>query len=278
MRCGKYIAFILFLLAAFQLPAAYVVCTSYPIWLLTRAVAGNAPDVKIALLINSQHGCAHDYTPAPQDLAKIMKNGTLLIGNGLGLDDHIINTAKKLNKHINISLAADQQDKLDAHYFVNPDNAKVMLEKIAFILSKASPENKELYHANKARYDLQLFELSRQFKNLPPRHSVVLQNSTFLHLAKAAGYNVILAKKEHDTVLSSKELRNLLQTIKRLKPYAIWVEKGSADPMITMLKKQTVLPVIELDNMLQGIDNPPEDHFIKLMRSNLETLQKAAVK
>ena len=278
MCSGKYIAFILCLLTALQLSASHAVCTTYPIWLLTKAVAGNAPDVKIALLINSQHGCAHDYTPAPRDLAKIMKNGTLLIANGLGLDDHIVNAAKKVNKNINICLAADCSDKLDAHYFIAPDNAKVMLDKIALVLSRYAPADKEIFNANKARYHLLLDELSKQYKKLPPRQSVVLQNSTFLHLAKAAGYNVILVKKEHDSVLSSSELRKLLQKIKTEKPYAIWAEKGSADPVLTVLKKHTKLPVIELDTMLHGTDDPPEDHFIKLMRSNLETLQKVPVR
>ena len=276
-RC-KVIAFLLFTLTAFQLPAADVVCTAYPIWLLTKAVAGNAPGVEITLLMNSQHGCAHDYTPAPKDLTKLMKNGTLLIANGLGLDDHIINTAKKVNKQINISSVADQNDTLDAHYFINPDNAKIMLEKIAFILSKDSPDNREIYYANKARYDLLLNELSAQFKKLPPRQTVVLQSSTFIHLAKASNYNIILIKKDHDSVLSTKELRKLLQTIKTRKPSAVWCEKGSADPVIAMLQKQTNLPIIELDSMLHGIDDPPADHFINLMRANLKTLQKAAAR
>jgi ABC-type Zn uptake system ZnuABC Zn-binding protein ZnuA len=87
-----------------------------------------------------------------------------------------------------------------------------------------------------------------------------------------------LAKKEHDTVLSSSELRKLLQKIKTEKPYAIWAEKGSADPVLAVLKKHTNLPVIELDTMLHGIADPPEDHFIKLMRFNLETLQKGLLK
>ena len=278
MRWVKYIAFILCLLTALQLSASYVVCTAYPIWLLTKAVVGNAPDVEIVLLMDSQHACAHDYTPAPHDLAKIRKRGALLIANGLGLDDHIVQAAQKVNKEINICWAAGCRNTLDAHYFISPDNAKIMLEKIAFILSKDAPDNKDIYYANKVKYDLQLDELSKQFKALPPRQSVVLSGSTFLHLAKAANYNAILAKKEHDTVLSSSELRKLMLTIKAQKPYAIWAEKGSADPVIAMLKKQTRLPVIELDSMLHGMKNPPEDHFVKLMRSNLEALQKVVVK
>ena len=278
MRWVRYIAFILCLLTALQLSASYVVCTAYPIWLLTRAVAGSAPGVKIVLLMNSQHGCAHDYTPALQDLVKIKNNGTLLIANGLGLDDHIVNAVKKVNKNINICRAADYRDKLDAHYFITPDNAKIMLNKITFILSKDAPNNKNIYYANQAKYELLLDELSKQLKKLPPRQTVVLQSSSFLHLAKAAGYNVILAQKEHDAVLSARELRKLLQTIKTQRPYAIWAEKGSADPVLTVLKKHTKLPVIELDTMMHGTDDPPEDHFIKLMCSNLETLQKVPVR
>ncbi|MBE6402159.1 MAG: zinc ABC transporter substrate-binding protein [Lentisphaerae bacterium] len=276
MRSGKYIAFILFLLTAFQLSASYVVCTTYPIWLMTRAVAGNAPNIAIVLLMPADCGCAHDYTPAPQDLAKVMQKGTLLIANGLGLDDHIVNAAKKVNKNINVCWAAGYRDKIDAHYFINPGNAKIMLDKIAFILSKDAPDNKDIYYANKVKYHLQLNELSKQYKQLPLRKSVVLQSSTFIHLAKAANYDIILAKKEHDAFLSSSGLQKLLLTIKKQKPYAIWAEKGCIDPVIKMLKKHTKLPVIELDTMLRGVDEPPEDHFIKLMRSNLETLQKAA--
>ena len=62
-----------------------VLATTYPVYLVTRAVTQNSPDVQVDLLIPAQTGCPHDYALTPKDMQKLAKAKIVVI-NGLGLE------------------------------------------------------------------------------------------------------------------------------------------------------------------------------------------------
>ena len=62
-----------------------VLATTYPVYLLTRAVTQTSPDVQVDLLIPAQTGCPHDYALTPKDMQKLSKANVVII-NGLGLE------------------------------------------------------------------------------------------------------------------------------------------------------------------------------------------------
>ena len=66
-------------------PKVRVLATTYPVYLLTRAVAQTSPDVQVDLLIPAQTGCPHDYALTPKDMQKLSKANVVII-NGLGLE------------------------------------------------------------------------------------------------------------------------------------------------------------------------------------------------
>lgn len=80
------------LVAAFAVTGAFaaepkvrVLATTYPVYLLTRAVTQTSPDVQVDLLIPAQAGCPHDYALTPKDMQKLSKANVVII-NGLGLE------------------------------------------------------------------------------------------------------------------------------------------------------------------------------------------------
>lgn len=62
-----------------------VLATTYPVYLITRAVTQSSPDVQVDLLIPAQTGCPHDYALTPRDMQKLAKARIVVI-NGLGLE------------------------------------------------------------------------------------------------------------------------------------------------------------------------------------------------
>lgn len=62
-----------------------VLATTYPVYLLTRTVTQNSPNVQVDLLIPAQTGCPHDYALTPKDMQKLAKANIVVI-NGLGLE------------------------------------------------------------------------------------------------------------------------------------------------------------------------------------------------
>lgn len=63
----------------------HVLATTYPVYLITRAVTQSSPDVQVDLLIPAQTGCPHDYALTPRDMQKLAKARIVVI-NGLGLE------------------------------------------------------------------------------------------------------------------------------------------------------------------------------------------------
>ena len=71
--------------AAAAEPKVRVLATTFPVYLITRAVTQNSPDVQVDLLIPAQTGCPHDYALTPKDMQKLAKARIVVI-NGLGLE------------------------------------------------------------------------------------------------------------------------------------------------------------------------------------------------
>lgn len=81
-------------------------------------------------------------------------------GDGFGKHDHADETV-----HGEIH----GEDAIDAHIWLDPENARAMVREIAIRLSEADPENVDLYKANAAGLDLKLAELTlRISKRLEP--------------------------------------------------------------------------------------------------------------
>ncbi|MBO4491976.1 MAG: zinc ABC transporter substrate-binding protein [Lentisphaeria bacterium] len=86
-------------------PVRKLICTTYPVYLLVRDVAKGGP-VRPELLLPPDTGCPHDYSLTPGDLMKLSGGRTLLIRNGLGLDDSLWETALSANPKLkSIALA-----------------------------------------------------------------------------------------------------------------------------------------------------------------------------
>ena len=101
-------------------PKVRVLATTYPVYLLTRAVAQSSPDVQVDLLIPAQTGCPHDYALTPKDMQKLSQARIVVI-NGLGLEAFLekpLASAGKItviDSSAGISpIAEDQDDDHDA--------------------------------------------------------------------------------------------------------------------------------------------------------------------
>ncbi|WP_298998684.1 zinc ABC transporter substrate-binding protein [uncultured Desulfovibrio sp.] len=82
-------------------PKVRVLATTYPVYLLTRAVVQTSPDVQVDLLIPAQTGCPHDYALTPKDMQKLSKANVVII-NGLGMESFLEKPLAAAGKKISI--------------------------------------------------------------------------------------------------------------------------------------------------------------------------------
>ena len=61
-----------------------VLATTYPVYLLTRAVAQASPGVRVELLIPARTGCPHEYALTPGDVRRLV-TAKIVVINGLGM-------------------------------------------------------------------------------------------------------------------------------------------------------------------------------------------------
>ncbi|NLI00314.1 MAG: zinc ABC transporter substrate-binding protein [Chthonomonadales bacterium] len=92
-----------------------IVCSTFPVWLLTRNVAQGRTGIRVELLLPAGLGCPHDYVVTPQDARKI-EEADVLVVNGLGLDDFAAERFRKAKPEATVIVATDGvADDLDHH-------------------------------------------------------------------------------------------------------------------------------------------------------------------
>lgn len=78
-----------------------ILCTTFPIYQITRNVVQGRENVVAQLMLPSQLGCPHDYALTPQDMRKLAK-ADILVVNGLGMEEFLGAPVKKANPKITV--------------------------------------------------------------------------------------------------------------------------------------------------------------------------------
>lgn len=276
-----------------------VLATTYPVWLLTRAVTGDAPDVDVQLLIAAATGCPHDYAPTPADLLRLEK-AQLVISNGLGMESGLgaalaqrAGDVLDCGAHLQDQLAAyaaqmpaacDHRHDHEAgcgpnpHIFAGPRLAVAMTQLIAGELARRDPAHAARYRANAARFADDMDALLRQLESLaaPGRPlRVILQHDGLAYFAADAGLEVLDIVQENDERPTASRLMELLASIKAEKPDLLLAEAQFADKTLSTLAAEGGTPLLRLDSLASGPEDVPADHYARIMRENLNRLEES---
>ena len=169
-------------------------------------------------------------------MRKAARPDTILIANGAGLDDHIVQSLSKINPSLRVIKCANADPALDAHQFISPDTALVMAKNIMQNLSQIDPGNRAFYNKNFQDLQIKLNAWTARARTLPQR-TVILQSPLFLNLAQALNCQTLVIKNGHSDILSANSLKKLLRQIRQAHPTMLWSEKGSADNVTATVQK-----------------------------------------
>mgnify|MGYP003729615183 CR=1 FL=1 len=78
-----------------------VLCTTFPIYQITRNVAQGRDGVKVELMLPAALGCPHHYSLTPQDMQKLAR-ADVLVANGLGMEEFMGAPVAKANPRLRI--------------------------------------------------------------------------------------------------------------------------------------------------------------------------------
>jgi ABC-type Zn uptake system ZnuABC Zn-binding protein ZnuA len=278
-------------------PKTRILCSFFPVYLFTKNVVGDAPNVEVALMLPASAGCPHGYDLTPADAKKIAA-ATVFVLNGAGLEEFDEKKIKGQNAKVAIIdaskgltlIAADDEhdhehgashhhdsDGKNPHCFASPNFAAAQVRNIAEGLVAHDPKNAETYRKNASAYAARLEAIGKDFtKDLSKltNKKIVTMHEVFDYLAKDCGIDIV-GEVQTGTGVEATSQRKLIDTIKAEKVPAVFKEPQYAERSADAIAKEAGVPVLLLDPVASGPDDAPLDYYEKTMRQNLATLVKA---
>jgi zinc/manganese transport system substrate-binding protein len=286
--------------------------TFLPMYLFTKAVAGEAAEVKVLIPPGTE---VHEYQSKPGDVQAIAQ-ADVLVENGLGLESFLRDTIKSAQNSKLVIVdasrgitpvgavapshhAADKhgQDehghaeegddhKADAaghshpegnpHVWLDPVLVKQQIANIRDELIKVDPSNQSTYQANAATYIQQLETLDRQFQQTLqkyPNCTFVTFHNAYPYLARRYQLQQVAVVELPEDNLSPAEVQNAIATVKQYKVKALFGEPGTDNKLLQSLAQDLNLPLRPLDSLEAGSLDP--QYYFTAMQKNLQTLEAA---
>ncbi|MEH2304390.1 metal ABC transporter substrate-binding protein [Nostoc sp.] len=273
-----------------QLGKTKVVTTFLPIYLFTKAVAGNVADVEILVPPGTE---VHEYQATPENV-KAIATANVLVKNGLGLEEFLENTVKNAQntklaeidaskgiKPLNeispvVKTAKEDHEHAQGnpHVWLDPVLAKQQVTNIRDGLIAADPANKATYEANAAAYIKELESLNNEFQQTlqkTPSCTFITFHDAFPYLAKRYNLKQVAVVQIPEDQLSPTDVQNAVNAVKKYKVKALFSEPGVDNKLLSSLSKDLKLTLRPLDSLETGETDPP--HYFKAMKANLQILE-----
>lgn len=274
-----------------------VVTTLFAQYDFTRRVAGDLADVTLLLAPGVE---SHTYEPSPADIIKI-RNSDLFIYTGKymeswaqgiisGLDSEktavldvsdgieLINTeSEHTGEHEDV-----HAHQIDPHIWTSPANAVIMVQNIASALSKADPENEQIYSANAQKYISELQALDDDFFQMinASKHKKIMFGGRFAmyYFAKHYGLEYMSAYDScsSETEPGAKLVAEIIDEMKAENIGAIYYEEMSNHAVADRIAEETGAVALLLHSC-HNVSKEELDRgetYLSLMRQNLENLKK----
>jgi zinc transport system substrate-binding protein len=271
-----------------------VVATFLPVYLFTKAVAGDVADVKLLIKPGSE---VHEYQSTPGDV-QTLAQAQVVVKNGLGIEEFLDETLKSAQnpalKVIDASreikpiqelsqvvkAKADEHDHQheggNPHVWLDPVLAKQQVEAIRDGLMAADPANQAKYKANAAAYIQQLDQLNQEFEQSLRGYrdrTFVTFHDAFPYLAKRYQLQQVAVVEIPEDQLSPADVQETIKTVKQFQVKALFGEPGIDNKLLTGLAQDLKLTLRPLDSLEAG--QPDPQYYFTAMRNNLQTLQAA---
>jgi zinc transport system substrate-binding protein len=300
----SYIFFLSFLIAGEVFSSdkqMEVLCSTFPIYQITRNVVQGNAAVKVELMLPSALGCPHDYSLTPKDMQKISRADAFII-NGQGMEEFMGVPLGKANSRLTVidssagiknllryaddshNLPGHEQSQghnheaINPHLFASPRMCGQLAMNIASALSKADPKGAEIYIKNAKAYTLRMNRLADDFvssvKTLK-NSNIVTEHGVFDYLARDAGLNIVAVIESHPgQEPSASEMLSIIRDVKRYKAGAIFFEPQYPSRIPQVIAKEARIPAAMLDPVASGPENAGLNYYEMVMMKNIETLKE----
>ena len=287
-----------------QAQSGKVLCTTFPVFQITRNIALGVEGIEVELMIPARMGCPHNYSLTPGDMRKTAAAEILVI-NGLGMEEFlgaplsnvnpdivIIDSSRNIEGLLRYSSESSQEagpdhhhdseghdndhEGINPHLFASPWLAGRMAVNIASGLASNFPASAETLRANGSRYSDKMDVLAEEFRVLGKslaNNRIITQHGAFDYLARDAGLDISGIINVHGgEPLSAAGVIGLVKEIKRAGAGAVFTEPQYSAGIGRTIAEEAGIPWGELDPAASGPEDAPLDYYETVMRSNIKTL------
>lgn len=272
-----------------------IVTTFLPMYLFTKAVAGDAADVEILISPGTE---VHHYQATP-DNVKAIATADVLVKNGLGLEEFLEATVKNAEnpklKQIDASVGIKPLNEIspvvkatkghhhhhhhaegNPHVWLDPVLVKQQVTNIRDGLIAADPANKATYEANASTYIQELENLNTQFQQTlqkTPNCTFVTFHDAYPYLAQRYNLKQVAVVEIPEDQLSPADIQNTIKAVRKYNVKALFNEPGVDNKLLTSLSQDLKLTLGTLNPLETGEKDP--QYYFQAMRTNLQSIEAA---
>jgi zinc transport system substrate-binding protein len=296
MGAGMRWWFILLALSSFLFGAdsekKVIICSFYPMYILTQNVAADVPGVAVECMTNTQTGCLHDYQLTPQDMKKLNSAWALVV-NGGGMETFLEKAIAlfprlkviETSEGIQLIGAEEHQHESDDHHehqfnphvWVSVSGAISEVKNICKGLMAIDSVNAQKYRSNAEKFIGSLEELKRKMHqelSVISDRNIVTFHDAFPYFAREFNLNIVaVIEREAGSEPSARELTEVIKLIREKKVKAIFIEPQYPAKSAQMISRETGKKLYTLDPVVTGPFHP--DAYISIMEKNLKVLKEA---
>ena len=264
-----------------------VAATTLPVYQFTSALC-EGTGITVTQLITQQVSCLHDYSLNVSQVRTLEAAQVVVISGG-GLEEFMEDILSNANRVIDSSQDIEllecsehhhqEEDneahhhEQDAHIWLSPANAKIMVRNIAVGLAQTYPEHAGRFQVNLERLQLQLQELEtygqNRLKELSCRELVTFHDG-FSYFADAFDLHILEAiEEEAGREASAQELKHMIGLVREHQLPAVFTEVCGSVSAADIIAAETGAEVFSLDMAMSGGD------YFEAMYHNIDTVREA---
>jgi ABC-type Zn uptake system ZnuABC Zn-binding protein ZnuA len=235
-----------------------------------------------------------DYEPTPDDLQAVSQ-ADLLVMNGLALDRWVSKLVQAASPGITTLVLSDGLPVLgvgtsedediaqngNPHFWLDPQYAKVYVQKIHDELVAIDPDGSATYDANTTAYLGELDELDgwiqQQVGTIPAENrKLVTFHEAYPYFAARYGFQLIgVITPSPGQEPSAGELAQLVDTVKAAHVKAVFSEAQFSPKLTQTLADEAGVQQVVTDLYNDSLGDPPADSYIGMMRYNVGRMVQA---
>lgn len=279
--------------------AETIVTSFFPIYVFALNLTDGIDGLTVTSLTPPDAGCLHDYQLQTGDM-KLLHQADVFLINGAGMEGYLSGVFEAFPELPVVDASAgvplmescvehdhdheehdhDHAHEVNAHIWLDAQNAILMVQNLADGLMTRLPGHAEAIAANRDAYVARLTALDAELTAAIaplPRKDIITFHEAFPYFAEAYGLNVAaVLNHEPEDALSPRALAELCKTVRSLGTPPLFTEPQYEDAAAWTIARETGAKVYALDPIVTGPEGDvPLTWYEDAMRQNLHTLTEA---